>query len=257
MFEIYTCLYNSSKFPHDWRDSLENFCEFASRVTIAVNQSEDDTLQQVKDWKDKYQRNLNIVETNFSYSDLAFDGKIKNAALQACEANWLIGLDIDERIPVWQLGAWENLSHILNKNEFDAALIPSVNLCKNLMQYKDIGPKWYLHKRGFHRGIVEFAKKQDGKIDIKKSDTTELIDDKGNLVKTMVLPFDIETLRERQLECPLVFHLGWVSKTHRLAANEFWKPHWENRAGHVVDDIITTEEQFDKIDVQTHGLTLW
>lgn len=259
MFEIYTCLYNSSKFPHDWRDSLQNFCEFSPgiRVTIAINQCDDDTLEQVRSWKSETNNNLNIVETNFLYSDLAFDGKIKNAALQACSADWLIGLDIDERIPGWQLGNWEEAAKILEKHGFDAALIPSINLCKNLMQYKDIGRKWYLHKRGLYRGVVNFAKKDNGKIDITKSDTCEIIDEKGNLVKNMVLPFDIQTLREKQEDCPFVFHLGWVSRDHRLAANEFWAPVWSNRAGHEVKDIILTEKEFDRIDVRNHGLRLW
>jgi hypothetical protein len=60
---------------------------------------------------------------------------------------------------------------------FKTLMLPSINLCGSELTYKDIGSKWYIHHNniGLQRGIVNFAKKENGKIDITKSDTWHYI----------------------------------------------------------------------------------
>ena len=65
--------------------------------------------------------------------------------------------------------------------------IPVVDLCKGEDYYKSIGFKWYMHKQGLKRGVWPYAKLNNGKIDVNKSDTCELLDEDDNLVQTAYL----------------------------------------------------------------------
>ena len=141
-------------------------------------------------------------------------------------------------------------NHLLSQREISAFLIPSINLCGDIYHYKDIGYKWYMHKDGLYRGIVNFAKKQDGKIDTDRSDTCELIDVNGNLVQTLKFDNLIEGLREGQT--PYVFHYWAVDKDQRIKQNEFWQPVWSNRAGKKID----TKTDFTKIQIKKHYLEI-
>ena len=107
-----------------------------------------------------------------------------------------------------------------------------------------------MHKDGLYRGIVNFAKKQDGKIDTDRSDTCELIDVNGNLVQTLKFDNLIEGLREGQT--PYVFHYWAVDKDQRIKQNEFWQPVWSNRAGKKID----TKTDFTKIQIKKHYLEI-
>jgi hypothetical protein len=107
-----------------------------------------------------------------------------------------------------------------------------------------------MHKDRLYRGIVNFAKKQDGKIDTDKSDTCELIDANGNLVQTLMFDNSIEKLREG--ETPYVFHYWAVNEGQRIKQNEFWQPVWSNRAGKNID----TKTDFSKIEKKEHKLKI-
>ena len=249
-FSSYTSAFNLVKMGFDWQNSILNYSQFMDEVVIAINTSEDDTFETVSKFlEEKGISNVILRQCSFDYSDLAFDGKIKNFALQHTSGDIKISCDIDERFPLYQKSLWRRVgSYLLSQKEISAFLIPSINLCGDIYHYKDIGYKWYMHKDGLYRGIVNFAKKQDGKIETDRSDTCELIDANGNLVQTLKFNNSIEGLREGQT--PYVFHYWAVDKDQRIKQNEFWQPVWSNRAGKEVNNKI----DFSKMQVLKHHL---
>jgi len=249
-FSSYTSAFNLIKMGFDWQKSILNYSQFMDEVIIAINKSEDETFETVSKFvEEKGISNVILCQCAFDYSDLAFDGKIKNFALQHTSGDIKISCDIDERFPLYQKNLWRRTAnYLLSQSEASAYLIPSINLCGDIYHYKDIGYKWYMHKDGLYRGIVNFAKKQDGKIDTDKSDTCELIDISGNLVKTLLFNNSIEDLREGQT--PYVFHYWAVDKDQRIKQNDFWQPVWSNRAGKEIDNKIN----FSKIEIKKHRL---
>ena len=249
-FSSYTSAFNLVKMGFDWQNSILNYSQFMDEVVIAINTSEDDTFETVSKFlEEKGISNVILCQCSFDYSDLAFDGKIKNFALQHTSGDIKISCDIDERFPLYQKDLWRRVgNHLLSQREISAFLIPSINLCGDIYHYKDIGYKWYMHKDGLYRGIVNFAKKQDGKIDTDRSDTCELIDANGNLVQALKFDNSIEGLREG--ETPYVFHYWAVDKDRRIKQNEFWQPVWSNRAGKEINNKI----DFSKTQVLKHHL---
>lgn len=249
-FSSYTSAFNLVKMGFDWQNSILNYSQFMDEVVIAINTSEDDTFETVSKFlEEKGISNVILCQCSFDYSDLAFDGKIKNFALQHTSGDIKISCDIDERFPLYQKDLWRRVgNHLLSQIEISAFLIPSINLCGDIYHYKDIGYKWYMHKDGLYRGIVNFAKKQDGKIDTDRSDTCELIDANGNLVQALKFDNSIEGLREG--ETPYVFHYWAVDKDRRIKQNEFWQPVWSNRAGKEINNKI----DFSKTQVLKHHL---
>jgi len=249
-FSSYTSAFNLIKMGFDWQNSILNYSQFMDEVVIAINTSEDNTFEIVSKFlEEKDISNVILCQCAFDYSDLAFDGKIKNFALQHTSGDIKISCDIDERFPLTQKDLWRTVGeYLLSQNEISAFLIPSINLCGDIYHYKDIGYKWYMHKDGLYRGIVNFAKKQDGKIDTNRSDTCELIDANGNLVQTLKFNNSIEGLREGQT--PYVFHYWAVDKDQRTKQNEFWQPVWSNRAGREIDN----KTDFSKMQIVKHHL---
>lgn len=252
---IYLAAYRLESNLFDWRKSLDNYCQFAEQVVIATTVfSGDNTIELLKD----YGRNnpkIKLEITNFALNTLDFDGNIKNAALQACSNDYCILLDLDEEIPVLQKSLWIKGCGIIKDCGLDGLLIPSINLCRNKYHYKDIGYKFYLHKKdGISRGILNAAKLPNGHIRVDMSDTTEPITNSGELGKFSSYPKDIEILR--QGNTPYVFH-DWASDfDQRIEQNRFWKPVWELRAGRKVDDIILDKKELEKIPVFPHYLPL-
>jgi hypothetical protein len=230
MISIYTSAFNLIKNQFDYKNTLEKFSKFATEVVIAINTSEDNTVDAIKKLALEY-TNLRIVECAFSYSDPWLDGKIKNHALQNTKYPIKLGLDMDEYIPLSQKKIWLNLAdNLLGDSRYLCYMIPSVNLYKDYNHYYSIGPKWYLHKGGLFRGPVGFARKSDGTVDTSKSDTCELIDQKGNLVSSLPFDCDIHSLRKKLL--PYVIHTGYVNLDARLIRNKnFWSQHWYTESG--------------------------
>jgi hypothetical protein len=230
MLSIYSSAFNVIKNDFDYEKSIDRFCDFADEVVIAVNKSEDDTLKSFIEIQSS-KNNLKLIETNFSYDDPLLDGKIKNEALQNTSCEFKIGLDLDEYIPLNQKYIWEGICKLLDSNkEVGCVMIPSLNLYKSDECYSTVGLKWYLHKSGYFRGAVNFAKKSDGTIDTSKSDTCELIDDCGNLVPSIMFKNSIEALRTGF--SPFVVHTGYVDLEKRITRNKnFWIQHWRIESG--------------------------
>lgn len=257
MFSIYTSAFNLESSGLDWKEAIDNFTEFADEVCIAVQ--DEKSYELVKDYTKKFKgvkSGLTSLNNGISLDDPLFDGKLKNCALALCNEEFSISLDLDERILKEDRWKWEEYAHLIKHSECKAILIPSINLCGSKQTYKDINFKWYLHKTiGCHRGVVNFAKQENGTIDIEKSDTCELIDDNGNLVPFYHTYTDLEIIKNYNI--PFIYHLWAVDLDQRVRQNEIWKPVWENRAGRKVNNIILSREELGQIEVYNHNLPLW
>lgn len=247
MISIYTSAFNVVENNFDYQQAIHNFATIGHEVVVAVNSSKDKSLEVISDYAKKF-NNVKVIATDYKYDDPWLDGKIKNAALQSTTADLKVGLDLDERIPLYQKWHWYEMGRFLLSSYYDAFLIPSVNLFEDEEHYFSIGQKWYMHKRGLFRGPVKFARQEDGTVDINKSDTCELIDLNGNLVSSMKL----------SLSNLYVFHLGYMSIDDRVLRNKnFWKKNWSVEAGRDVDIPLDGDSvRRDKIK-KKHHLPLW
>lgn len=253
MLSIYTSLYNVENGLYNWQVALSNFKDFADEVVVATTTDcKDNTVEILKDYCHK--NRIKIVTTDIPFSDYAFDGKLKDAALQETTQPGKILLDSDETIPKSQKPIWTELTKQLCQSEYEAIMIASIDLCKSINHYKSINYKFYLHKEGIKRGIVNYARLPNGKIDHTKSDTTDPIHEDGTLAAIIRLPNDIESLRKGNL--PYVFHDWGIDLSKRIEKNKWWLPTWGNRAGKEVKDIVLNEEDFGDIKVFEHNLPL-
>lgn len=254
MISIYTSLYNISANIFNWQDRLIEFKKFADEVVVATTKNQDNSYLTLAPFC--FKNDIKLVITDISLKDLDFDGRLKNAALKSCSNPLAILLDIDEYIPLNQKDNWLIKADQLLNSDFDAMFIPVVDLYHDINNYKSIGCKWYLHKNNFNieRGIVNFAKKSNGKIDHTKSDTCELIKSDGQLAKTfsymdLSIPDD-QKLQLIKLNNIFVVHEGWLNKEQRIKQQQFWQPVWSNRAGFEVK----TEIDFNSIKYKKHNL---
>ena len=115
MISIYSSAFNLIKNNFNYKVSLENFSTFADEVVIAINNSEDDTLEKLILYSKQF-NNVKIIPVDISYNDPLLDGKIKNIALQSTTEEIKINLDMDEYIPLWQKPIWYNLATQLKYN---------------------------------------------------------------------------------------------------------------------------------------------
>lgn len=264
MFSIYSSIYRLSGGFIDYISALDNFCTFADEVVVSTTtDSKDNTIKLLQNYALKNPK-VKLVITDLKLDSAYFDGELKDAALKQCTQQYCILLDADERLQINDKMKWVRFAEYLSLNEeYDALFIPVIDLFNNDRCYKSIGFKWYLskNKSNIGRGIVNFAKKDDGTIFVDKSDSTELIyRDSGNLVKSQYLISpnlsDGDKLQYIK-QLPLVYHLGWLNKDSRLLSNAFWQGIWNKRAGHEVTNIIHDKEKLDKIEYWPHGLKLW
>lgn len=251
---IYTSAFNIIKHGFvGWEHSLKTSSELADEVVVCVNKSVDSTVESIKELN---LSNLKVIASDISYSDPLLDGKVKNEALQACSGDVMIQLDMDEYIPENQHELWRHYAEdLLENREADCYMIPSLNLYKDWRFYKDINPKWYMHKKGFYRGPVGFARNIDGTVDTKKSDTCELIDDYGLLVRSERFPCDLSSLKNG---APFVVHFGYLDLKSRVERNQqFWKEHWQRESGgkEPPHKVHMSLEDFDE-DCFEHGLSI-
>lgn len=258
MISVYSSAYNLSSQMFDWESAIQRFSDFADEVCVSTNSNYDYALLLNRFKRDK---KVKIINTDISFDDYAFDGKLKNAALQACTEDFCILLDLDEFISIKDKEKWIKWAKILgNQPNFDALLIPVIDLYNSEKEYKSLGQKWYMHKNlpSLQRGIVNFAKKDDGKIDHTKSDTCELIYDNGELCKSISIFYpDYPNLSRLKLDNSIyVWHTGWLDKQKRLMSNSFWQKTWNNRAGFEVKNIIHSIQELENIEYWPHGLDL-
>lgn len=262
MISIYSSLFNYKTCRFDIDDMLNNFCNFAEEVVIATIVDKDDTFGTLLR-KGAYFKNLKVYLSNKIPFTPDFDGAIKNDALQACGGDILIGLDADERIPLRDKERWISAAKFhLFDSCYDALLIPSLNLCGDLFSAKDVGQKWYMHRRGLKRGTVDFARRQDGSHDTSKSDSCELLTQDNKLCtfyNYMMRPLvsnDDKTYYIYHNKIPFVFHLGYLDLERRAEINQkFWKKQWSAEEGKEVNLPLTSQELETK--TFSHNLKLW
>lgn len=266
MFSIYTTLYNLKNGFIDWKSALDNFTSFADEVVVGIFSSDIRTSNLINCYVRSNERiksgecKIKLVNSESTLEDLDFDGKLKNAALKRCTQPYCILLDADERIDVkdkfnWQIWA----DYLFRSPSVDALLIPVFDLYNSDKEYKSVGTKWYLHKNlpYLHRGIVNFAKKENGKVDTNKSDTCELLSFDDKLCGASLITGNLTPSYIQANNIPKVWHLGWLDKEKRLKSNAFWQPIWNNRAGEEVKNIIHSKERLDRIEYWPHKLKLW
>jgi hypothetical protein len=257
MISIYTSAYNLENSIYDWKEALNSFAAFADEVVISTFQiQKDNTVKLLQDYIANNHK-FKLILCDLTQDDPEFDGKLKNEALKQCTKDFCILLDLDEKIPLWQRSGWEFVAKRLGESDYDAIMIPVVDLYNTEEEYKSIGYKWYLHKNhiGLERGVVRFARKPDGFIDTNKSDTTELVK-YGNLCNAAYL-IDPRLEDEKKLQIMrqnsiYVLHYGWLDKDKRKLANQFWQPVWSNRSGSNVD----TSVDFASISYKKHELII-
>jgi glycosyltransferase involved in cell wall biosynthesis len=269
MFSICSVMYNVIKMDFAWQESIQNWVNFLDEngeIVIVVNKSEDDSLGAITREADKIKINslvkFKIIPAEISYEDALFDGILKNIAYKNASMDFVIALDADERLLISSKKYWVQAAFDLSQKQEDALFVPVVNLFKNEDCYSDIAFKFYLvkNKPYIHRGVVNYAKKENGKIDITKSDSTEWLLENDNLIRASYIlnPALPDFLKIRSLDSnPFVYHLGYKDLEYRKKINFFWKPVWESRAGHEVNDIKLTDEDFSKVPYFQHNLPHW
>lgn len=250
---IYTSLFNYDPEKFDLLGAFKNWSKYADEIVIGTFEDQFDRLQHIflrEDYGADF--NYKIVSCpETSIEDPLFDGKLKNAALQACSNEFVIQQDMDERIG-GDIPQWIYLKAVLEtlKPPY-AAMIPVIDLYKNYDNYKGVGAKWYLHlKEKSYRGAVNFAKREDGSLDINKSDSCELIDKNGNLIPYFVdsrfaEPFTNKEIESFDISMPHVIHLGYLDLKKRAEHNKFRKKCWEAMDGKPVE-VATTVEELEK-----------
>lgn len=265
-FSIYGTIYLAAENNLDYQFFIDSAMKFLNTtpaggelVIVCNNEgNKDGTVKLLKNYKkEKSLKNLKIYLCDIPFSDYAFDGKMKEFALRKCENEIVIGLDADEIIPPTTKTRWVEYANKLINSNFKAFPAASVDLCRDEQHFKSINAKpSYLHKKtGVHRGIVNFAKLSNGKMDTEKSDSTEVLDENGDLAAAA---WPNQPYTESMVEnfgIPYVLHYWGVDLEKRKKTNIFWKPVWEARAGHDVD-IVTNLRVLENIPVFRHNLSL-
>lgn len=259
---IYSPLFNIIRNRFDYKDAFANWALYADEISLAINTSDDGTFETVRDYCKQMNYSVNIVQTDFSYTDDPFMyGKIVNAALQNSSGDILIEQDLDDR---W--GGNKDVllllsEHLLRNNDyFKAYFVPTIDLYGDVNHYLRIGHKWFIHTRGLYRGAVNFGVKTDGHPDYNKTSTDELIDKNGNLVSTVSLVGDlsIESLREYVSRgMPISYHTGYINLHDRAERAKWWREFWIRATAGDENKHITSVEELLKAETKLHGLPLW
>lgn len=276
-YTIATSIFNVVRMGFAWEEALDNWLRFLGedgQLVVAINTSDDDTPAKVRAWVEQWRQShfadrqpqIDVIDIAIPYTDPAFDGLGKAAATDAATQPFVILLDIDERLVPSMRRKWDALALELERSQFEAFLVPSIDLIGDEEHFKDpVGAKWYLHKRLPHltRGVVAQARQADGPIDTSKSDTCELIHrDTAELARTahVVAPGMPSYITVPQLESgevPFVYHLGWLDAEQRLRQSDFWAPVWTARRGGKDPEPKQTLESLAAIPRFPHHLPGW
>jgi len=252
-FSVYSQVWNAKTYNIDYKAALINFMNFLEEddeIVIAVNTSEDETLDNVVSFTASLPfKNIIVVPTDFSYTDIEFDGKIKNEALQKTTREIKIQMDIDERFDLNQKDIWRSMGKSLwmSKEYITGWLVNTIDVYETLKHAKIgdvIGQKFRMHIGGISRGVPNEAWLVGRtSFDTSVSDSTEPIDSKGNLINN----FAFSSLG-------YTVHLGYLNYKYRAKLDEFWNPHWKLRSGNTKEEDLKTVESLQKIEICEHNL---
>lgn len=258
---VYSSLFNVESGLFDLEDALLNWSKYADEIAIATFEDEKNSIvTAIKCAAEaiSFKGGIKVVvKKDTNLDDPLFDGKLKNAALQACSNEIVIQQDFDERIG-GKKSYWKDLAERIIQFKMPLGChIPVIDLYKDLDSYKSVNAKWYIHtKAGTKRGPVNFAIRSDGTIDVTKSDTCELINHNGDLTSSIAeLSFKTETQNGKfNTQFPHIIHLGYLNLNNRIENNKFWSKIWSARNGkkvEVAQDLDTLEKEND---ARPHGL---
>lgn len=256
MISLYTTAFNAEIGGFDLDSAYNNFSLIADEIVVATLKNKDSTIDVLNSLKEKYP--IKVIETEHNVTTFAVDGILKNEALQNCSGDICIQMDADER--AGNLDAWNDFlsnekSILESMGDAKAIMLPVINLFGSVNQYKDIGRKWYVHRRGLKRGVVNFAKLPNGKFDKTKSDGCELLDLDGNLVPSVSFPV-LETVEEYDdRRIPYIVHFGHADFIRRIRLNRnFWKKTWESYDGKPADVPLELSEVKPCPNIKMTGL---
>lgn len=257
---IYSTAFNVIEKNFDYKDAIRNFLYYADEVCLAVNTSKDKSLEVLTKYVKDNNFNVKIIPTEFDYEDPFCYGKIVNAALQGCTGDICILQDFDERFGGDKKILNQVCEQFLKFKEIKALFVPVINLYGDFYHYKDIGFKWYIHKRGLYRGAVDFGVKENGRPDYDKTSTDELIDENKKLVPTINILeatrlFDMNQYIKN--DYPFVYHLGYTNFDDRIKRNSFWKPFWEKATGGDKNSHSLNKNDLYVNDIKPTNLKLW
>lgn len=258
---IYSTAFNVIKNKFNYEDAIKNYLYYADEVCIAINISEDRSLEIITAYiNENHFNSVKIIPTNFSYDDPFCYGKIVNAALQECTGDICILQDLDERFGGDKSKLIHLSTQLLKSLDVKALFIPVINLYGDFDRYKDTAFKWYIHKRGLFRGAVNFGLKENGLPDYNKTSTDELIDKNKNLVPTVnVLQATniYDPIQYMKLDYPFVYHLGYTDLHKRIVRNYFWKNFWEQATGGDENNHSLNVKDLLGKEYPKHNLKLW
>jgi len=269
LLSVYTQVYNTEKYDIDYISPLKNYFDFledGDEIVIAINQSEDDTyhlvndaVKRIKALKSDKKINIVTIPTDFSYSDIEFDGKVKNEALQASRNPIKIQMDIDEYFDLNQVHTWRTIAEDMLVDKFpNCYLIPSIDVWGEMSSIRKnvvVGRKFRMHQEGYKRGVPNFAWNDDKTINTEMSDSTELVDENNNIVLSHNIVPDELLLAENCYKLPIyTIHTGYLNFKYREKINTFWNPHWEARCGGRKKDVPQTTEKLKQEETIEHKL---
>lgn len=233
----YFSAFNLVQNGFDYETALRRALAFFDEVVVAVNTSTDDTLDALRAFANTDMR-LKVISTDLSYTDVTFDGRVKDAALQACTGDVLVQLDLDEFVPLNQRALWRTLAtDLLAYHAADCFMIPTIDLWGSMDTVRadvPFGTKMRMHKRGLYRGVWKEAWITYGRqFDPSRSDSGELIDREGNLARAVpvVHPRLLHPSVTQMLNgYPYTVHTGYASFDQRVRVNKaIWAAHWTLR----------------------------
>lgn len=247
MLEIYQTAHSLIKNNiWGWDSSFKSSCEFADRVTIVVNKSNDGTREAIQEALKEFS-NWNIIDSDLLTSDRWFDGKLKQIGLENCKEEFKLQLDADE-MPIGQREMWDNYLFQFKFAPEKCLAVASVNFFKDFYHYYSITHKQYISKgTDCFRGPVISARNPDGSIDTTRSDGCDLILANGQFAPTAFTPTDLSLVEN--LEVPAIGHFGYVNLASRIERNQkFWKEHWyvESNGKAPAHKIHMKEDDFDQ-----------
>ena len=257
MISLATSAFNIESNDFDIESAIKNWEMHVDEIVISTIPSFDSSLEILHSLKSS--KPIKIIEEDFSMDDPEFDGKLKNSSHQASSNKIVIQCDLDERLG-GKVDTWRSYAEsLLNSPDIYGIMIPVVDLYGSYYHFSAINKKWYMSKReGTKRGVVNFARKEDGNIDVEKSDTCELLDYNGDLAPCLDIcsAHSLDPLEYCKLMNPFVWHLGYVDIERRTKINSWWKPHWENRKGGEIDNIKTSVEELENVEVAEHNIQI-
>jgi len=225
MISLYTTAFNLDKINIDLDEAFSNWLCYVDEIILATfGDQHEETRERVAKSKFWDSRRIRVVSRDVEIeTDVYWEGKLKNTALQNCNHEVAFQCDLDERIS-GDINAFKNTAKEIIKHDFPCSvMMPTIDLYEDLDHYVSIGQKWYMHKKeGTFRGSVNWARKKDGTLDPEKSDTCELLDIEGSLIPCIG---KIEFTRDG----PKIIHLGYLDLDERNKVNEFWGKIWNHR----------------------------